>query len=192
MTDNQEVKDKHAEDAANEGQEQLTNTNTETGNPAEDSFVDEDNNQANPLDKLESDLKDAKDQHLRLYAEFENYRKRTSKERVELFSTANQELMSAMLPILDDFQRAIKAEQDKNANEGLKLIYQKFENTLKSKGLKPMDETIGKDFDADTMEAITQIPAPNDKMKGKVIDEIEPGYMLGNKILRYAKVVVGQ
>lgn len=185
MSENQEVKDQHVDETANE---QLSQT--EVSDAAEaDKEMDI---QESPLDKLESDLKEAKDQHLRLYAEFENYRKRTSKERLELFSTANQELMTAMLPILDDFQRAMKAEENQAANEGLKLIYQKFENTLKNKGLKPMDDTTGQNFDADTMEAVTQIPAPDKKMKGKVIDELERGYMLGNKILRYAKVVVGQ
>ena len=192
MTENQEVKDNNVEETAAEGQEHQASTNAGADNDAAGDNTKEKANQESPLDKLERDLQEAKDQHLRLYAEFENYRKRTSKERLELFGTANQELMSAMLPILDDFQRAIKAEDDKSANEGLKLIYQKFESTLKNKGLKPMDETTGKDFDADTMEAITQIPAPDKKMKGKVIDEIERGYMLGNKILRFAKVVVGQ
>lgn len=148
--------------------------------------------EVDPLQKMEDEITKLKDQNLRLYAEFENYRKRTSKERVELFSTANQELMAALLPVLDDFQRALKNLEGNQAAEGVQLIYSKLDNTLKNKGLKRMELSNGKDFDVDTMEAITRIPAPEDKLKGKVVDEIEPGYMLGNKILRYAKVVVGE
>lgn len=188
MSDNQEVKDQHNEETATHDQP-MNETSGDTNNASEasDSKIEVD-----PLVKMEQELAEAKDQQLRLFAEFENFRKRTAKERIEMFSTANQELMTVMLPILDDFHRAIKAQGDDAAAEGMKLISQKFENTLKNKGLKPMDETTGKDFDADTMEAVTQIPAPDKKMKGKVMDEIERGYMLGNKILRYAKVVVGQ
>ncbi len=145
-----------------------------------------------PTEKFQKELDEVKDQKLRLFAEFENFRKRTAKERLELFGTANQELMTAMLPILDDFQRALKAGEKEQATDGIQLIYSKLDNTLKNKGLKPMDNCQGKTFDSDTMEAITQIPAPSKKMKGKVIDEVEAGYYLGNKILRFAKVVVGQ
>ena len=187
MSDNQEVKDQHKEETASHEQDQPVNENAEDTNDAS-----ENTQEIDPIVAMEQELKDAKDQQLRLFAEFENFRKRTAKERIELFSTANQELMTAMLPILDDFQRAIKAQGDDASADGMKLIAQKFENTLKNKGLKPMDETTGKDFDSDTMEAVTQIPAPSKKQKGKVIDELERGYMLGNKILRYAKVVVGQ
>ena len=153
------------------------------------------NNEEAPKESAEEKLKrefgELKDQHLRLHAEFENYKKRTSKERIELFGTANQELMSALLPVVDDFQRALK-NMEGEAKNGVELIFSKLENTLKNKGLKPMESTIGKSFDVDTMEAITRIPAPEDKLKGKVVDEIEQGYELGNKILRYAKVVVGE
>ncbi len=141
---------------------------------------------------LEEELKQEKDQKLRLYADFENHRKRTAKERVELFGSANQELMSALLPIIDDFKRGLENLKDKEAKEGINLIFNKFESTLKQKGLKPMESSIGKDFDVDTMEAITRIPAPSDDLKGKVVDEIEQGFHLGNKILRYARVVVGE
>ena len=143
------------------------------------------------LEKVKEELGQVKEQHLRLFADFENFKKRTARERIELFGSANQELMSAMLPVLDDFKRALKNMNEAEA-EGVKLIYQKFENTLKQKGLKPMEETIGKEFDVDTMEAVTRIPAPDKKQKGKVIDEIEQGFYLGNKIIRYAKVVVGE
>lgn len=141
---------------------------------------------------LKEQLEDANNKHLRLYAEFENFRKRTAKERLELLSSANEELMTALLPVLDDFDRALKAVEGTEAEEGIKLIHSKFENTLKNKGLKPMDSTLEKEFDVEEMEAITRIPAPSKKLKGKVIDEIEKGYRLGNRILRYAKVVVGE
>lgn len=141
---------------------------------------------------LEEALAQEKDQKLRLYADFENHRKRTAKERVELFGSANQELMSALLPIVDDFNRALKNVENSEAEEGIRLIYHKFENVLQSKGLKPMEDTTGKDFNVDTMEAITRIPAPSPELKGKVVDQIEQGFFLGNKIIRYARVVVGE
>ncbi|GAB5557312.1 MAG: nucleotide exchange factor GrpE [Schleiferiaceae bacterium] len=147
-------------------------------------------------EKLEKELAASKDQYLRLFAEFENYKRRTSKERIELFTTANQELMSAMLPVMDDFDRAIKnidaTEENKAALDGITLIKNKLEGVLKSKGLSPMDSTIGQEFDVDHMEAITKIPAPTPDMAGKVIDEVEKGFRLGEKILRYPKVVVGE
>lgn len=149
--------------------------------------------------KVEKELKEAlqqeKDKFLRLFAEFENYKKRTTKERIELYSTANQELMSALLPVLDDFDRGL-VELEKSADahvlEGVKLIYNKFNNTLEQKGLKPMNIKQGDDFDVDFQEAVTQIPAPSKKLKGKVIDVIERGYKLNEKVIRYAKVVIGQ
>ncbi len=142
--------------------------------------------------KLNEKITKLEDQHLRLYAEFENYKKRTTKERIELYDIANQELMNALLSVLDDFSRALKSIEDTKSEEGVKLIYRKLENTLKNQGLKPMGSAIGKEFDIGTMEAITRIPALTDNQKGKVMDEIERGYYLGNKILRYTKVVVGE
>ena len=146
--------------------------------------------------QLEKQLADQKDKNLRLFAEFENLRKRTAKERIELYSTANQELMSALLPVVDDFGRAMKNLKTLDAKtevlEGVELIQNKFEGILQAKGLKAMDDTTGKEFDVDVMEAITKIPAPTPDMGGKVIDEIERGYTLGDKILRYSKVVVGE
>jgi molecular chaperone GrpE len=179
---------KDAQNIKNQEQEVLEdNTVQETVNDTEKQEVE-----VSETEALENEVSSLKDQNLRLYAEFENFRKRTSKERVELFGTANQELMSALLPIMDDFQRALKNLEDSDARDGVNLIFNKFESTLKNKGLKPMESTVGKSFDVDTMEAITRIPAPEDKLKGKVVDEIEPGYELGSKILRYAKVVVGE
>ncbi len=137
-----------------------------------------------------------KDKYLRLFAEFENYKKRTSKERVELFKTANQEVMTVLLPILDDFERALThIEDDKEAEElrkGVLLIYQKLIKTLEQKGLSVIEVTKGDNFDAEVHQAITQIPAPSDDLKGKIIDCVEKGYKLGDKIIRHPKVVVAQ
>lgn len=143
---------------------------------------------------FEAELKEKDDKYLRLYAEFENYKRRTSAERIELFKTAGQEIMLAMIPVLDDFERALKAMESANdvasVKEGIELVSHKFKNTLMHKGLKPM-ESIGQPFNADLHEAITNIPAPTEDMKDKVIDEVEKGYYLGDKVIRYAKVVVG-
>lgn len=136
-----------------------------------------------------------KDKYLRLFAEFENYKRRTSKERIELFKTASQELMTALLPILDDFDRGlaeIKKAKDKELLKGMKLINDKFKNTLVQKGLSEIEVKAGDAFDAEVHDAITQIPAPNDKLKGKIVDAIEKGYKLGDRIIRHPKVVVGQ
>jgi molecular chaperone GrpE len=137
-----------------------------------------------------------KDKFLRLFAEFENYKKRTSRERIELFKTAGQELMTSLLPVVDDFERALShIEEDKEAEElrkGVLLVYQKFYNTLEQKGLSKVETNAGDAFDAEIHEAITQIPAPTEDLKGKVIDCVEKGYKLGDKIIRYPKVVIGQ
>ncbi|SDS21414.1 molecular chaperone GrpE [Gillisia sp. Hel1_33_143] len=146
-------------------------------------------------DALKADLEKEKDKFLRLFAEFENYKRRTSKERLELFKTANQEVMTAMLPVLDDFDRAmneIKKAKDKNLLKGVELIHNKFSETLKNKGLEAMEVSNGDAFDADIHEAITQVPAPSDKLKGKIIDVVERGYKLGDRIIRYPKVVTGK
>lgn len=146
------------------------------------------------VDKLQLELGKEKDNFLRLFAEFENYKKRTSKERIELFSTANKELMTVLLPILDDFERGIKEiekSSDKALLEGMQLIYNKFKNTLSQKGLKEMEVKQGDAFDAEIHEAISQIPAPSKKLKGKIIDTVEKGYKLGETIIRFPKVVLG-
>lgn len=144
----------------------------------------------------EEQIAKEKDKFLRLFAEFENYKKRTSKERIELFKTANQELMTVLLPVLDDFERALAhIEDDKEAEElrkGVLLIYKKLQSTLEQKGLSTFDVRAGDIFDAEIHEAITQIPAPSKKMKGKVVDVIEKGYKLGDRIIRFPKVVIGQ
>ena len=154
-----------------------------------------DEEQPSENDQLKEDLEKEKDKFLRLFAEFENFKRRTSKERIELFKTANQEVMSAMLPVLDDFDRAmneIKKAKDKNLLKGVELIYNKFNETLLNKGLEPMNVKQGDVFNADMHEAITQISAPSDKLKGKIVDVVERGYKLGEKIIRYPKVVTGK
>jgi len=136
-----------------------------------------------------------KEKYLRLFAEFENYKKRTARERIELFSTASEEVMTSLLPILDDFDRA-SAEIEKNKNDeifkGIILIQNKFTDALKSKGLSLIEVKEGDEFSADDHEAVTQIEAPSAKLKGKIIDVIENGYKLGDKIIRYPKVVIGK
>lgn len=170
--------------------------NTENTSVKEENNTTEETVEQTKEEKLEAELAASKDQFLRLFAEFENYKRRTSKERLELFTTANQEVMTALIPIIDDFDRALKnieaTEENKAALDGITLIKNKFEGVLKAKGLTAMESTVGKEFDVDEMEAITKIPAPTPEMAGKVIDEVEKGYRLGEKILRYAKVVVGE
>ena len=146
-------------------------------------------------EQLTQDLAKEKDKYLRLFAEFENYKRRTSKERIELFKTANQEVLLAMLPVLDDFDRAlveINKSDDELLAKGVELIHEKLKSTLVSKGLEQVEVKAGDVFDADFAEAITQIPAPSDKLKGKIVDVLEKGYKLGDKIIRFPKVVIGQ
>ena len=147
-------------------------------------------------EKLQDELKQEKDKFLRLFAEFENYKRRTAKERIELFSTASEDVMKNLLPILDDFERALShIDTDKEAEalrKGVMLIYNKLVNTLEQKGLKQMPIEKGEVFNADMHEAITQIPAPTKDLKGKIIDVIEKGYKLGDKIIRFPKVIFGQ
>lgn len=147
-------------------------------------------------EQLQEELKSEKDKFLRLFAEFENYKRRTSKERIELFKTASEDVMISLLPVLDDFERALThIEEDKEAEElrkGVLLIYQKMLSTLEQKGLSQIKVEQGDTFDADQHEAVTQIPAPSDDLKGKIIDVIEKGYALGEKIIRFPKVVIGQ
>lgn len=147
------------------------------------------------VQKLSSELGEAKDKYLRLYSEFENFRRRTTKERIDLIKTANQELMVALLPVVDDFERAQKAldqtEDHKTSKEGFELIYNKFNNILKQKGLKTMEVTAGAEFDTEFHEAISQMPSADGSMKGKIIDVVEKGYLLEDKVVRFAKVVTG-
>jgi molecular chaperone GrpE len=146
-------------------------------------------------EQLKQEISQEKEKFLRLFAEFENYKKRTSRERIELFKTANEELMTVLLPILDDFDRGlteIKKAKDKELLKGIELINNKLRNSLSQKGLTPIKVAQGEVFDVELHEAITQIPAPSEDLKGKIIDVIEQGYKLGEKVIRYPKVVVGQ
>ncbi|MCK8481584.1 nucleotide exchange factor GrpE [Psychroserpens algicola] len=161
--------------------------NTETASQEEELSVEE---------QLKEDLAKEKDKFMRLFAEFENYKKRTARERIDLFKTASEDLMLAMLPVLDDFERALlHIEDDKEAEElrkGVLLIYNKLLSTLEKKGLTKIEIQQGDPFNADDHEAITQIPAPSDDLKGKIIDVVEKGYKLGDKVIRFPKVVIGQ
>jgi len=144
---------------------------------------------------LEDQIKEEKDKFLRLFAEFENYKRRTAKERIELFSTASEEVMISLLPVLDDFDRAsaeIEKDKDNEILKGVLLIKNKLSDCLKSKGLSLIEVNKGDEFNADNHEAVTQIPAPSKDMKGKIIDVIEKGYKLGEKVIRYPKVVIGK
>lgn len=147
---------------------------------------------SNDLKKAQDELADAKDKYLRLYSEFENFRRRTAREKLDLIQSANEKLVNAFLPIIDDFERAEKAFKGSESREmeGFLLIYTKFKKILDQAGIKVM-EAKGTDFNPDLHEAITQVPAPNESQKGKVMDVVENGYLLNDKVIRFAKVVVG-
>ena len=158
--------------------------------------AEEQNEAKTPEEQLQDQLVAEKDKFMRLFADFENYKNRTNKERIELFKTASEGVMLAMLPVLDDFERALMhIEEDKEAEElrkGVLLIYNKLLNTLEQKGLSKIEVNKGDAFNADDHEAVTQIPAPSDDLKGKIIDVVERGYKLGDKVIRFPKVVIGQ
>ena len=159
-----------------------------------DKSIDLNDNHAEEV-SLDDQIKEEKDKFLRLFAEFENYKRRTAKERIELFSTASEEVMISLLPVLDDFDRAsveIEKDKDNEILKGVLLIKNKLFDSLKSKGLDLIEVKKGDEFNADDHEAVTQIPAPNKKMQGKIIDVIEKGYKLGEKVIRYPKVVIGK
>jgi len=153
--------------------------------------------EAKEIEKLNHEIGGLKDKYLRIYSEFENYRRRTAKEKIDLISTANEELMTELLPVIDDFERAMKA-MEKNSQEcdsireGISLIYNKLKIVAEKKGLRLMETNPGDSFDPEIHDAISQIPAPEDKLKGKIVDTIEKGYYLNDKVIRFAKVVVGE
>jgi molecular chaperone GrpE len=167
-------------------------TTENTQNSAENA---DNSDSADKSKDLERKVSEINDKYLRLYSEFDNYRKRTMKEKADIIKTAGEDVFQAFLPIIDDFERAIKAndkiEDIKTIKEGMDLIYHKLKNNIHQKGLIAI-ESIGNSFDADTMEAITHIPAADENQKGKVIDEVEKGYKLGDKVIRFAKVIVAQ
>ena len=175
-----------AETANEKGQESAQGEKQE-GQPA-----GETQNQ-DPLKKLQDELAEAKDKFVRMYAEFENHRRRTAKEKLEMIQSANEQLIKTLLPVADDFERAEKSFKDKNdkESEGFFLIQNKFKKVLEQNGVKPMEFKKDTDFNPDLHEAITQIPVPEEKLKGKVVDVVEKGYLLNDKVIRFAKVVVG-
>jgi molecular chaperone GrpE len=146
-----------------------------------------------PIKKLQDELAEAKDKFVRMYAEFENHRRRTAKEKLEMIQSANEQLIKTLLPIADDFERAEKSFKDKNdkESEGFFLIQNKFKKILEQNGVKAMEFTKQNDFNPDLHEAITQIPVPDEKLKGKVVDVVEKGYLLNDKVIRFAKVIIG-
>ena len=184
-----EEKDSNLQETA-ENVENLENAENGSNNAPE-----VENEPISEIDQLKADIAEQKDKYLRLMAEFDNYKRRTSKERIELIQTAGKDVIVSLLDVLDDCDRAEKqlaiSEDIKIQKEGIQLVFNKIRSTMQSKGLTAM-ESIGKDFDVELHEAITEVPAPNDKQKGKVIDEITKGYFLNEKIIRFAKVVVGK
>ncbi|HNP47637.1 MAG TPA: nucleotide exchange factor GrpE [Bacteroidia bacterium] len=163
--------------------------------PAEEAALpDAEKEESDPVAKLEAELSETKDRLLRLFSEFDNYKKRVAREKVEQMKMAGSEIFLSIIPVIDDFERALKSipedPQTESIKAGIQLIYNKIKSTTEAKGLKAM-ESIGKIFDADLHDAITNVPAPSEDMKGKVIDEIEKGYYLNDKVIRHAKVIVG-
>lgn len=143
--------------------------------------------------ELNETINNEKDKYVRLFAEFENYKRRTAKERIDLFKTAGKEVLSSLIPVVEDFKRALNQEDvNQEDNQGIKLIYNKLIETLKNQGLEELEVEIGDSFDSEIHEAISQIPAQNDDQKGKIIDIIEGGYKLGDQVIKFPKVVVAQ
>lgn len=193
-------KNKMAENNKPEDQE-LNELQEDNLLPEDENQVDQETTNAEPIedalsaeDKLKAEIAEWQNKHLRLYAEFDNFKRRTSKERLELLQIAGKDVIVDLLPVLDDFERAQKSMEtatDVDAvKEGVKLVHHKLKNVLAQKGLKEM-ETKGTEFNPDIQEGITNIPAPSDDLKGKVIDELEKGYYLNDKVIRFAKVVIG-
>ncbi len=195
-----ENKEMNSENINNE-QVENTNLNSELNNEqnnvdsASASNEEMTENGQNELDKVKAELAEANDKFLRLYSEFDNFKRRSTKERIELMQNAGQEIIKALLPVVDDFQRQekyFKPDTDVTTlKEGVDLIHNKLTSILQNKGLTAI-ESLGKEFDTDFHEAITKIPAPSEDLKGKVVDEIERGYVLNGKVIRFAKVVVGE
>jgi len=190
---------KSKESKQNKSDESANESHIEQNDPASrevevEGLPDAESSESGEMEKLEYQLSEAKDKYLRLYSDFENYKKRINRERIDLIKTAGQDIMASILPMLDDMERAIKAMSDaKDINavkEGVQLVYQKMKSITESKGLKAMD-AVGKEFDADLHDAIANVPVSDEKQKGKIIEEIEKGYYLNDKVIRHAKVVVG-
>lgn len=175
--------EQQAESVVNEAEEKL-----------EEEVIEGDAESDDPLEKLRVEKAEMHNKYVRLFAEFDNYKKRTSREKVDLITTAGSKTIKKFLPIVDDFKRAIKTNEQENEsdhNEGFVMIYNKFLKTLEDMGVKQM-ECMGEKFDADFHEAMAEIDAPSEDKKGHILDIIEDGYMMGDKIIRYARVVVGK
>lgn len=195
MAENSNPHENPMRDASN-----FTDNLNEAGTPLSDATSETDFDPETDLfdlsaeEKLKIELAEMKDKYIRLYADFENFRRRTAKERLELVGTATTDLMQNILPIVDDFERAMQSfeatSEIEPLKEGVSLIFHKLYKTLEGKGLKVM-KTVGLPFDADLQESVAQYPAPNPELKGMVIDEVEKGYLLNEKVIRFAKVVVG-
>ena len=184
--ENETVNDKN-EEMESSVENSMNEESIEETNDGNEGKASEDDHQAK--------INELNDKYLRLYSEFDNFRKRTAKEKIDLIKTAGEDIFKSLLPVIDDFERAIKSNSEttdvKAVNDGVHLIYNKFKNTLTQKGLEEM-KAVGESFDADIHEAITNIPAPSDDLKGKIVEELEKGYSLNGKIIRFAKVVFGQ
>lgn len=183
------------EDILNNSEVTNEDINKEEGQEAQNAENQEIDSQENMMQELESQIGELKDKYLRLFAEFENYKKRTAKEKLEMISSAGKNTIISFLPVLDDFERAKMASDAEDStetfSEGVNLVYNKFQQALKNQGLRPIEIEDGK-FDPEYHEAITEIPAPTEELKGKVLDVVEKGYFMGDKVIRYAKVVVGK
>jgi len=190
-------KNKEAQESEEVVNENTTTQQTDesTGEAHSEDLQDDESVELTVEEKLTIDVAEAKDKYLRLYSEFENFRRRNAKERLELIKTASQDLMADLVPTIDDFERAQQANQKQDdidvVKEGFGLIHKKLLKTLESKGLKLMNTENGTAFDADLHEAVTQFPVEDEELKGKIIDTVEKGYFLGEKVVRFAKVVIG-
>ncbi|MHC2992181.1 molecular chaperone GrpE [Pontibacter sp. HJ8] len=191
------MSDKDIKKEQEKAEKQENTANVEETNGQEQAQPETEDNQAEPGEenKTEAELAEMKDKYIRLMAEFENFRRRTARERIEMSKTATEDLMSELLPVLDDMERArqsMEATKDVDAIlQGLELVFHKLKHVTQVKGLKPIQIQTGDTFDSDLHEAVTQSPAPSEELKGKIIDVIEKGYTLNDKVIRYAKVIIG-
>jgi molecular chaperone GrpE len=183
MSNKENIEEQELKDAAAEAPSE---PQAETSQPQQEP--------ADPLKDLQTKYDELNDKYLRLYSDFDNFRRRTAKERIDLLRSGGEDIFKLLIPVLDDFERAMKnmdtAQDVPSVKQGVELIYHKLNRELTNKGLKPM-EAIGQPFDPEFHEALTQVPAPSEDMKNKVIDEMERGYFLNDKVIRFAKVVVG-
>ncbi len=192
------MKDKEKEVSIEEEQEKSISSDADesTSEVQDDGEAEKMEDEEPELEKLKDELDEAKDKYLRLYSEFENFRRRTAKERLELIKGANEDLLVHLLPVLDDFERAQKAIKESEdhaiASEGFDLIFNKLRSLLEQKGLKEMEEGAGTPFNPEVHHAISKMPVEKKKMKGKIVDVIEKGYYLNDKVIRFAKVVTGE